>query len=162
LTPEAMGRRHIYRAGARWTAGEGEGTKTYKSYSRTHDVIAPGKNGTPKTPIVSTSGFHSSEHYNPEELLVGAISSCHMLWYLHLCAENGVVVVDYRDEAEGVLRLDEKGEGKIASVTLRPSVTIASGDAAKAEALHHEAHKRCFVANSVNFPVGCEPVIVRR
>lgn len=153
---------HTYKTTLHWSAEGGEGTRTYKSFARTHRITAKNKQGVEKPAIVATSAFHSLDHYNPDELLIGAISSCHMLWYLHLCAENGVVVVDYRDDAEGVLRLDAKGEGKVEGVTLRPHITIASGDAAKAEALHEEAHKKCFVANSVNFPVGCEPRVMLR
>ncbi len=93
-------------------------------------------------------------------MLLASLSSCHMLWYLHLCSENGVVVTDYRDEAELVLRLDAKGEGKVESATLHPRVTITEGDAAVARAIHKDAHKKCFVANSVNFPVACEPEII--
>jgi organic hydroperoxide reductase OsmC/OhrA len=94
-------------------------------------------------------------------MLLASLSSCHMLWSLHLCSESGVVVIDYRDEAVLVLRLDAKGEGKVESATLHPRVTIVEGDAGVARALHKDAHKKCFVANSVNFPVGCEAEIVR-
>jgi len=151
---------HIYRTSLYWSAEGGEGTKSYRSFLRTHRITANDKSGKPKPAIVATSAFHSLDHYNPDELLIGSLSSCHMLWYLHLCSENGVVVVDYRDEAEGVLRLDGKGEGKVGRVTLRPQVTISAGDPEIARALHEDAHKKCFVAASVNFPVLCEPEIV--
>jgi organic hydroperoxide reductase OsmC/OhrA len=151
---------HIYRTSLHWSAEGGEGTKTYRSFSRTHTITAKDKSGNDKPAIVATSAFHSLDHYNPDELLIGSLSSCHMLWYLHLCSENGVVVVDYRDEAEGVLRLDSKGEGKVERVTLRPQVTIRTGDAEIARALHKDAHSKCFVAASVNFPVLCEAEIV--
>jgi organic hydroperoxide reductase OsmC/OhrA len=151
---------HIYRTELHWSAEGGEGTKTYKSFARTHRITAKDKSGNEKPAIVATSAFHSLDHYNPDELLIGSLSSCHLLWYLHLCSENGVVVVDYRDDADGVLRLDAKGEGKIERVTLRPRVTISAGDPAKARALHKDAHSKCFVAKSVNFPVLCEPEIV--
>jgi organic hydroperoxide reductase OsmC/OhrA len=150
---------HRYKTTLHWSAEGGEGTKTYKSFARTHRITAKTKSGADKPAIVATSAFHSLDHYNPDEMLLASLSSCHMLWYLHLCAEAGVVVVDYRDEAEIVLRLDAKGEGKIESATLRPRVTINSGDAETARALHKDAHSKCFVANSVNFPVGCEPEI---
>lgn len=152
---------HKYRTFLHWSAEGGEGTKTYKSFSRTHRITAKTRQSEDKPAIVATSAFHSLEHYNPDELLIASLSSCHMLWYLHLCSEHGVVVTDYRDEAEGVLRLDAKGEGRIERVTLHPRVTLSSGDPAVARALHKDAHRKCFVANSVNFPVACEPEIVR-
>ena len=151
---------HKYRTILHWSAEGGEGTKTYKSFARTHRITAKTKRGEDKPAIVATSAFHSLDHYNPDELLLASLSSCHMLWYLHLCSEAGVVVTDYRDEAEIVLRLDAKGEGKVDSAILRPRVTIAEGDPEVARALHKGAHSKCFVANSVNFPVGCEPEIV--
>lgn len=151
---------HKYKTFLHWSAEGGEGTKSYRTFSRTHTITAKTKQGADKPAIVATSAFHSLDHYNPDELLIASLSSCHMLWYLHLCAENGVVVVDYRDAAEGVLRLDAKGEGKIESVTLRPQVTLAAGDPETARALHEDAHRKCFVANSVNFPVVCEAEIV--
>jgi organic hydroperoxide reductase OsmC/OhrA len=155
-----VARDHVYRTELHWSAAGGEGTKTYRGFSRTHTITAKDKSGKEKPAIVATSAFHSLEHYNPDELLIGSLSSCHMLWYLHLCSENGVVVVDYRDNAEGVLRLDAKGEGKVERVTLRPRVAISAGDPAVARALHKDAHSKCFVSNSVNFPVLCEPEIV--
>ncbi len=151
---------HKYRTTLHWSAEGGAGTKSYRSFARTHRITAKTKQGADKPAIVATSAFHSLDHYNPDELLIGSLSSCHMLWYLHLCAEAGVVVVDYRDEAEGVLRLDANGEGRMERVTLHPRVTITAGDAEVARALHKDAHGKCFVANSVNFPVECEPEIV--
>jgi organic hydroperoxide reductase OsmC/OhrA len=152
---------HRYKTTLHWSAEGGEGTKSYRSFSRTHTITAKTKAGEDKPAIVATSAFHSLDHYNPDEMLIGSLSSCHMLWYLHLCSENGVVVIDYFDEAEGVLKLDAKGEGKVERVTLHPRVTISSGNPEVARALHKDAHAKCFVANSVNFPVECEPEIVR-
>lgn len=151
---------HKYKTFLYWSAEGGEGTKTYRSFARTHHITAKTKAGTEKPAIVVTSAFHSLDHYNPDEMLLASLSSCHMLWYLHLCSENGVVVTDYRDEAELVLRLDAKGEGKVEAATLHPRVQISSGDPEVARALHKDAHKKCFVANSVNFLVGCEPEII--
>jgi organic hydroperoxide reductase OsmC/OhrA len=95
-----------------------------------------------------------------EELLVAALSSCHMLSYLHLCAINQVIVEDYRDAAAGIMEEREDGSGHFIRALLRPQVTIAAGsDQAKAKALHHEAHEKCFIANSVNFPVEVQPEI---
>ncbi|MDJ0609640.1 MAG: OsmC family protein, partial [Kiloniellales bacterium] len=98
--------------------------------------------------------------HNPEDLLVAALSACHMLWYLHLCAVKGVVVTAYRDAAEGTM-LEEPRKGRFTEVILRPEVTItAESDAERARQLHERAHAECFIANSVNFPVRCEPEIV--
>jgi organic hydroperoxide reductase OsmC/OhrA len=152
---------HKYKTFLHWSAEGGEGTKTYKSFARTHRITAKTKAGADKPAIVGTSAFHSLDHYNPDEMLLASLSSCHMLWYLHLCSENGVVVVDYFDEAEIVLALDAKGEGSVASAMLRPRVQITSGDPEAAKRLHNDAHAKCFVASSVKFPVGCEPKIIR-
>ena len=143
----------IFRASTHWDAGEGPGTASYKSYSREHKVAAAGK-----PDIALTSALHGSAQQSPEDLLVAALSSCHMLWYLHLCSDNGIVVVNYDDEAEGTMENAERG-GKFSRVVLRPRVTSSKGDKKKAEALHHEAHRLCNIANSVNFPVDCEPTI---
>ena len=95
-----------------------------------------------------------------KELLLAALSSCHQLAYLHLCAVAGIVVVDYFDHAEGVMAETPDGAAQFTRVLLRPKVTIAAGsDVAKALALHHEAHERCFIARSVNFPVEHEAEI---
>ena len=100
-------------------------------------------------------GRGDPDRWNPEQLLVASLSQCHMLWYLHLCTEAGIVVVDYLDEAEGVMNARQ-----FEQVTLRPRVTITVEDRIEqARALHARAHERCFIANSVNFPVGHEPDI---
>ena len=97
--------------------------------------------------------------YNPEELLVAALSSCHMLWYLHLCAVNKIEVLTYRDRATGFME-EQAGAGRFREVILRPAVTIAKGsNPDQARALHARAHQECFIANSVNFPVLHEPSI---
>ncbi len=147
-------KRHQYRASVAW---QGAGTTSYKGYSRDHMIAAPGK---PEIPASSDPGFRGDgKRYNPEDLLVASISSCQMLWYLHLCAVNGVVVTRYRDEAEGTMVQDADGGGRFERVTLHPQVTISAGDEAKARALHTDAHRLCFIANSLNFPVDVQPVI---
>jgi organic hydroperoxide reductase OsmC/OhrA len=151
---------HTYRTTLHWSAEGGEGTKTYRLFARTHRITAKTKNGADKPAIVATSAFHSLDHYNPDEMLLASLSSCHMLWYLHLCSENGIVAIDYRDEAELVLRLDAKGEGQVESAMLRPRVTLSEGDPEIARRLHEDAHAKCFVARSVKFPVRCEPETV--
>jgi organic hydroperoxide reductase OsmC/OhrA len=152
--------KHGYSVSLRWTGNRGSGTSDYKSYGREHVVSAQGK----VAEIAGSSDPHfrgNADRYNPEELLVASLSACHMLSYLHLCAVNGVVVVGYEDDASGTMVETANGGGRMTGVTLRPRVTItAESDAAKAEELHHRAHELCFIANSVNFPVGCEAATI--
>ena len=147
---------HPYATGLEWTGNRGSGTSAYRAYSRDHVIRVAGK---PDIPGSSDPHFLGDPaRHNPEELLVAALSSCHMLWYLHLCAEAGIVVTAYRDAAHGAMTLEPDGGGRFTDVTLRPEVTLAAGaDAAKARALHHAAHEKCFIARSVNFPVGVAP-----
>ena len=149
---------HNYQVLINWTGNDGEGTRTYTGYRRDHTIACEGK---PQIPCSSDPGFRGdATRYNPEELLVASLSSCHMLWYLHLCSVNQITVVDYSDAASGVLQENEDGSGAFVRVVLRPMVTIlAGGDQVKAIALHHEAHRYCFIANSVNFPVEVAPEI---
>lgn len=152
-------KRHHYETHMEWTGNDGEGTTSYRSYRRDHVITAVGK-----PPIAGSSdpSFRGDpSRYSPEDLLVASLSACHMLWYLHLCAVNQIVVVDYRDQASGFMDEASDGAGAFTEVVLRPSVTIRSGgDAAKAQTLHHEAHRFCFIANSVRFPVRIEPTVV--
>jgi organic hydroperoxide reductase OsmC/OhrA len=153
------GKQHTYSVSVTWTGNTGSGTSRYNSYSRDYTVAAPGK---PDIAGSSDPAFRGDpKRYNPEDLLVVALSSCHMLSYLHLAAVGGVVVIGYVDDAGGIMTQDAKGRGAFTRVTLRPKVTItAASDPAKARELHHAAHEVCFIANSVNFPVGCEPEII--
>ena len=156
-----MGREHQYALQMVWTGNNGEGTRTYSGYRRDHIFRATGK---PDIPGSSDPAFRGDrQRYNPEELLVASLSSCHMLWYLHLCAENSIVVVAYEDAPRGTLELADDGSGAFTSVELRPTVTItAESDAVRAKELHHQAHRNCFIANSVNFPVRVEQTVVLR
>lgn len=152
-------KRHNYHLAVEWTGNDGAGTANYRSYRRDHVVSAGAK---PPIAASSDPAFRGdAARYNPEELLVASLSGCHLLWYLHLCAVNGIVVTAYRDTAEGEMAETPDGAGEFTHVTLRPAVTIAAGgDPAKARALHEEVHRFCFIARSVKFPVGCEPEIV--
>lgn len=99
--------------------------------------------------------------YNPEELLVASLSGCHMLWYLHLCADHRIVVIRYRDAAEGKMSEAPDGSGRFTEVVLQPEVTLQAGaDRELAQVLHEKAHQLCFIANSVNFPVRCQASII--
>ena len=149
-----MSKSHHYATTLTWTGNTGEGTASYRGYERAHEIAAEGK---PAILGSSDPSFRGDPaRWNPEELLLASISSCHQLWYLHLCAVNGVVVTAYRDEATAVMVEDETGGGRFESAILRPRVTISAGDPATALALHHQANAKCFVANSLNFPVGHE------
>lgn len=152
---------HEYHVTITWTGNLGTGTSGYKHYSRDFALEADGKAAVAGT---SDLTFHGSPgRWNPEEMLVAALSACHKLSYLHLCAVNDVVVTAYVDQAEGFMRFDgQTGAGRFERVVLRPHVTLVEGsDPETARALHRKAHDLCFIANSVNFPVECEPVLVR-
>ncbi|MFA5910469.1 MAG: OsmC family protein [Vicinamibacterales bacterium] len=152
----SAGKQHLYPIRMTWTGNTGTGTANYRTYDRAHEYSVPGK---PVIPGSSDPAFRGDgTRYNPEELLVMAMSSCHMLWYLHLCAEAKVIVTAYDDEAVGTLLEVAATGGHFTEIVLRPTVTLQAGsDAALAETLHQRAHHLCFVANSVNFPVRCEP-----
>lgn len=149
-------RTHRYPITLTWNGNLGSGTATYRSYGRKHTMTVEGK---PAIDGSSDPAFRGdADRWNPEELLVASLSSCHMLWYLHLASEAGVVVTDYVDHAEGSME-ESAGGGRFVRVVLRPQVTLAPGsDDVRARELHREAHAKCFIANSVNFPVECEPV----
>ncbi|MEO8158771.1 MAG: OsmC family protein [Betaproteobacteria bacterium] len=155
-----MAKLHNYTTTVRWTGNLGAGTTGYKDYGRNHEISAPGK---PVILASSDPAFRGdASRYNPEDLLVASLSTCHMLWYLHLCAVNKVVVIDYEDQAAGIMEVSAEGGGRFLEVTLRPRITVSAASALDtARHLHHEAHEKCYVANSVNFPVGCEPLIRR-
>ena len=147
---------HFYKATVNWTGNLGKGTSQYKAYSRNHEISSEDK------PVIFASSDPSfrgeGTRYNPEELFVASLSSCHMLWYLHLCSEAGVVVIDYIDNATGTMTETEDGSGHFTEVTLHPVVIVTEASMVdKANALHYEAHKFCFVANSCNFPVHHNP-----
>jgi organic hydroperoxide reductase OsmC/OhrA len=149
---------HRYDVSVTWTGNRGTGTSGYRGYDRDHDVTADGR---PLIAASSDPAFRGDPaRWNPELELVAALSQCHMLWYLHLCAMAGVVVTSYTDHADGTMTEDDDGGGRFTEVVLRPRVIIASPEMAEAAAsLHKEAHAKCFIANSVNFPVRHEPAI---
>jgi organic hydroperoxide reductase OsmC/OhrA len=155
---ESMDKAHEYQVKLTWTGNEGTGTSSYRGYSRAHVITATGK-----TPIEGSSDpcFRGdSARWNPEELLLASLSACHKLWYLSLCAEAGIVVVAYEDNAQGTMVEESHGAGQFTSVVLRPKVILAPGsDIAKSQSLHQVAHEKCFIARSVNFPVRHAPDI---
>ena len=149
---------HRYRVDVEWTGNRGSGTDGYRNYGRDHVIRVDGK---PELAGSADPAFRGdAARHNPEDMLVSALSTCHMLSYLHMATVAGVVVTAYRDAAEATMVTAGDG-GRFAEVVLRPTVTIsASSDPAKAQAVHDDAHHACFIANSVNFPVRCEPRIV--
>lgn len=151
---------HHYAMNLVWTGNRGTGTSSYRAYGRDHLISAEGK---PDIDGSSDRVFHGDpERWNPEELLLAALSQCHMLSYLHVATLHGVVVEEYTDSATGTMEQTANGGGHFTSATLRPVVTISAGDPAVALAIHHEASEKCFIAASVSFPVGHEPQVVVR
>lgn len=148
---------HAYATSLRWTGDRGAGTAGYRGYGREHVITAAGK---PDLAGSADPAFRGDgDRWNPEELLLAALSSCHMLMYLHLCADAGAVVVAYEDEASGVMVTGVDGGGEFREVVLRPRVTVAAADmVAAAESQHERAHELCFIARSVNFEVRHEPL----
>lgn len=148
---------HNYKLNNIWTGNRGEGTATYKGYDRDHVITAGNKPGIPGSSDPAFRG--NPARYNPEELLVASLSSCHMLWYLHLCASAGVIVVEYVDEATGVMEETADGGGHFTEVTLHPTITVKDRSMIDtADTLHEKAHQLCFIANSCNFPVHHKPI----
>ena len=147
-----MAKQHTYALTTQWTGNTGTGTSSYKTYERAHTIQSEDK---PEILGSSDPSFRGDKtRYNPEELFVASLSSCHMLWYLNLCAEAGVIVLDYVDRAVGTMVDTADGGGHFTDVTLRPVIVVAeSSMIEKADALHHQANKLCFIANSCNFPV---------
>jgi organic hydroperoxide reductase OsmC/OhrA len=164
-----MGAHHAYAVTVTWPVpqpgGDTDahaGTTSYTAYSRDHEVHITGKPALPGSADPAYRGDPS--RYNPEELFVASLAQCHMLWFLHLAAEKGVVVREYTDQTTGTMRVEARGEGRFTDVTLHPRVVVDPGPGANDEALaalHHRAHAMCFIARSVNFPVIVEPAPVR-
>lgn len=147
---------HRYAVDVVWTGDRGRGTESVRAYDRAHEIRIDGK---PPIPASSDPAFRGDpSRHNPEELLVASLSSCHMLWFLNLCAVAGVVVTAYEDRALGVMDEEADGGGSFREVVLRPHVTVARPEMTEpAAALHERAHALCFIARSVNFSVRHEP-----
>jgi organic hydroperoxide reductase OsmC/OhrA len=143
---------HKYNLTVKWTDNKGTGTSNYRAFDRSHSIIIDNK-----TEILGSSDpafLGDKTKHNPGDLLVASLSPCHMLWYLHLCAEAKVIVVDYVDNATGIMMEISNGGGHFTEVTLNPIVTVTEiSMIEKANKLHKKANELCFIANSVNFPV---------
>lgn len=150
---------HHYNATITWTGNTGKGTADLKSYERDHIIVVEGKPAIPGTSEVSVKA--NKVRYNPEELLLSAVSACHMLWYLFLCAENGIVVTSYVDKSSGTMHNTPDGGGRFTGITLQPEITIAGeADEATLADLHHRANNLCYIANSCNFPIHHKPIYI--
>ncbi|WP_151717903.1 OsmC family protein [Gemmobacter serpentinus] len=150
---------HDYTTRVIWTGNRGEGTANYRAYDRTWDIAVPGK------PVVHCSNDPllggDPARMNPEDLLLSALSACHMLWYLHYASDAKIAVQGYEDAPVGRGEVGPGGAGRFVSATLRPKITLPQGsDLALAEEIHHRIHKVCFIARSVNFPVDYAPEFV--
>lgn len=155
-----MSRTHTYRTLVTWTGNTGTGTSSYRGYERSYELSTSTK------PIIGGSSdpmFRGDRtRWNPEELLVGAISACHQLWFLHLCSEAGIAVEQYVDAAEGQMETEADGTAHFTGVTLRPQVTVAPHvSEVQIASIHEAAHAKCVIAQSVNFEVGCEGVTIK-
>lgn len=151
-----MAKQHQYKLTLAWLGNVGSGTLNYQAYNRDFVVIADGK------PPISGSSDPSfrgdATRYNPEEMLLMAVSSCHMLWYLHLCAVNNIIVEEYTDEPTGIMEENQENGGQFTSITLNPIVKLKElYDTVKLNRLHSEANRLCFIANSLNFKILHEP-----
>lgn len=152
-----MAKEHHYKLTIAWTGNEGLGTKGYKSYRSDHTISIDNK-----ADILGSSdpAFRGDKsRHNPEDLLLSSLSSCHMLAYLHLCSDNGITVVGYEDNATGTMQENSGNGGQFTEVTLRPIVIITDQTQIdRANELHKDANKICFIANSCNFPVRHIPI----
>lgn len=149
-------KQHHYHTAVVWTGNTGQGTASYRAYSRDHFVKAGDKD---EIRCSSDPAFRGDAgRYNPEELFVSGIATCHMLWYLHLCADAGLVVTRYEDRAIGTMEEAGDGSGRFTEIVLRPNIGLQAGaDMKLADELHHRANRMCFLANSCNFPIRHEP-----
>lgn len=150
---------HEFRITTTWTGNTGTGTSGYRAYSRDHVQGRPDK--VAMIPGCSDPAFRGDgTRYNPEELLVASLSSCHMLWLLHLAVDAGIVVTEYSDNASGTMAENEDHSGQFTGVVLRPRMKITDASRiAEAKTLHEKAHAMCFIARSVNFPVTHEVTV---
>ncbi len=147
-----MAKKHHYSANINWTGNKGSGTSSYRDYERSYDIAIGGK---PVIKASSDPAFLGDEtKHNPEDLFLASISSCHMLWYLHLCAQAGVIVSNYQDVATGTMVEEKEGRGRFLEVILAPKVEVEEEEMIEpANALHKKANEMCFIANSCNFKI---------
>lgn len=150
---------HEYTSHIEWTGNRGSGTSHYRKYDRTWDIAVPGK------PHIHCSNDPllggDPTLMNPEDLLLSALSACHMLWYLHLASKAGIIVQSYADDPIGYGEMGADGAGRFARAVLRPKIKISRGsDLERAHTIHHEIHQYCFIARSMNFPIDYAPTFI--
>ena len=152
-----MASEHSYALAAEWTGNLGTGTTGYREYGRNVVLRIDGK---PDLLASADTPFRGdADRWNPEELLLAALSECHLLSYLHVAVQHGVVVIGYSDAATGEMVVAPDDAGHFTRVDLRPRVELADeSQRSLADSLHAEANRLCFIANSVNFPVHHAPV----
>lgn len=154
-----MKKQHTYNAAIKWTGNKGQGTRDYLSYERNYTVVIDGKQDILCSSDPAFQGDKTK--HNPEELFLASIASCHMLWYLHLCSDAGVVVIHYSDNVTGTLQEAEDGSGYFTEVILYPDVTVSDKAMIDtANNLHKKANELCFIANSCNFPIHHQPTCI--
>jgi len=153
-----MGKEHSYQLLVEWTGNTGQGTTDYRSYERSHRITVPGKPDLQGSAEPLFRGDASK--WNPEELLLASLSACHMLWYLHLCSVHKIIVTEYQDQPFALFEVEPSGDGKIKEATLHPKILITTAEKIEeAKRLHEEAHKKCFIAKAVNFPIKINSII---
>lgn len=150
---------HHYKSTIEWTGNTGKSTENYRSYERSYTISVEGKaeiNGSSDPAFLGNPNLH-----NPEDLLLASVSSCHLLWYLHFCSVNKILVLEYTDFAEGIMMEEKNGSGKFTQIILKPRIIVAEKEMIeKALELHKKANEYCFIANSMNFEVKHEPEII--
>lgn len=146
-----MASNHIFKATLNWKPKEGENTQNPRNYTRDHEVKITDKKLLQLSAAKSFRG--DTNLLNPEDLLLSAITSCHMMSYLYVCSQNQVEILSYSDNSEGILEVVGDG-GSFERVDLNPVVTIKNPkDIELAKELHTKANELCFIANSCNFPI---------
>ncbi len=156
-----MNGQHNYSLTVKWTGNRGKGTTGYRDYDRNHTISI--KNKPDLLGSSDTAFLGDATRHNPEDMLLASLSACHMLWYLHLCADAGIIVTEYTDNATGIMQETPGGGGRFTEVTLHPVVIITDHSKIyQANELHNKANEKCFISNSVNFPVKHEPVCKER
>ncbi|MFZ1571218.1 MAG: OsmC family protein [Candidatus Kapaibacterium sp.] len=149
---------HQYKLTLKWTGNKGQGTNDYAAYERSHNINIENKVELQCSSDAPFRGDYTK--HSPEDFFLASVSSCHMLWYLHLCADSGIVVLEYTDFAEGILSVFKDKVGCFTKVILNPLVIVSeSSMIEKAIELHNKANQNCFIANSLNFKVDHIPTI---
>ncbi|KIO50995.1 OsmC family protein [Flavobacterium hibernum] len=143
--------KHIFKVALNWTSKKEE-KSTSKIHNKTHQIKIDGK---PVLDVSAAKAFKGDPKlYNPEDLLLSSLVSCHMMSYLYVCSQNGIEVLEYLDNAEATLEVSASGSGRFVEVRLKPIVKISNPDQIElALDLHFKANQLCFIANSCNFPV---------